>query len=472
MACGRVSADAHRAVAGLRLRFQQHRLTEGVQRCDDHQRRDRRPAAASPGRGPARAELSQDDSVASGPVAPPARSLDESPALPETNAEVATAQPSAARDRQAVLGVPEDMDADEWADWFDTVAPEVRTARRDELMVSGLQAGLTLQAVGDRYGVSRERVRQIAAAQGVSIKELRRLQREQQERHDRRVTRHIYGTSLTYPELDIDELAEWWDVDEQTVRKALGHRLTVHETRPYEGETGRTSEENLLAALTEWGSQSSSLTGDDYTAWAAGRGLPGKQTIAIRFGSWNTALVLAGWGDHVQDRGGLRPTISDETLWSSVLDFIRADLPSYSFAAYDAYAREHGLGSGALLRQRLGSWSEVHQRIRLLLRYAADRDGSWEWAEAVLEISPRDQPRDGITEADALDSLRRVASRIVGPVTVQAYEAEREPGDAGAAMIQARCGSWIKALLSAGLDDRLSAKARGKLSRGEVQLDD
>lgn len=69
----------------------------------------------------------------------------------------------------------------------------------------------------------------------------------------------------------------------------------------------------LLRCLAEWVRETEVLTGDAYTLWATKRGLPGKQTIAIRFGSWNEALVLAGIGVQ-EDRGGLRPRFSDAAV--------------------------------------------------------------------------------------------------------------------------------------------------------------
>ena len=63
-----------------------------------------------------------------------------------------------------------------------------------------------------------------------------------------------------------------------------------------------------------------------------------------------------------------------------------------------------------------------------------------------------------------------MAKRIEGPVTVTAYERARDALTRSYAIIQNRCGSWINALLAAGLGDRLSAKARGKIARGEVAI--
>jgi len=356
----------------------------------------------------------------------------------------------------------DEMDSDEWLDWFHRLPEEQHREQRDRLLVMGLKSGLTLQSVGDLYGLTRERVRQIAVGQGVVTKDLRKLQKEQSDRHARRVARHIYGVSLTHPELSLEELADWAEADEATVRRSLEHRVVVHEVKTNDWSSG-ISDEDLLAALRNWAAQESRHTGDNYTAWAELHGLPGRQTPQIRFGGWNNALVAAGLGHLARERGGRRPVISEHEIWGSVLQFFRDDLPSYSFIAYGRYASERGLPSGALVRVRLGSWSEVKTGVRDLLRYAADRDGSWQWGEAILDVVPGQAQRNHVTTEDAVASLRAVARRTAGPLSVQGYESARREGEVQVNLIQRRCGSWVNALVTAGLAERLTRKGRARL---------
>lgn len=369
-----------------------------------------------------------------------------------------------------LLTTPEDMDADEWLDWVAGLPAVSLEKHRNAVMIEGLKSGCTLQAVGDVFAVTRERVRQVAAAAGVRMSDLRAEQRAAHDRRQRRQARHVIGASLAHPEMTIGELAEWLDLDEETIRRHLGRRRTVHEPRTV--ERNKASAVDLVEALVQWGSHTTQFTGDDYTQWAKARGLPGKQTVAIRVGSWNAAMELAGLGEHIGERGGLRPVISDEELWASLIAFLSTDLPGYSFAVFESFARERGLGSGALVRQRLGGWSDALVEVREVMRYAADRDGSWPWAEAILDVTLGETPRNVVTRQDAVASLARVANLMAGPVTVQAYESCRAASDVQAALIQRRCGSWITALVEAGLAHRMSAKARGKVMSGEAQLPD
>ena len=275
--------------------------------------------------------------------------------------------------------------------------------------------------------------------------------------------------SLTYPELELDEIAEACECSVEFVRASLAHRLAIHEVRPYRGDTGRTSDAELLAALGEWGAQTDHHTGDDYNRWAEQAGVPGRQTVQNRFGSWNTALTLAGLGAVVQQRG-LRPHLGDDALWATLYEFYATtDLPSYAAQAYDAWARPLGRASQATLRNRLGTWTEMKTRTRELMRYAATGDGDWAWAEQVLAIVPGEVERNIITREKCLTTLQLVADRCEGPLTVQLYEAHREPKEPTSAAIQTRCGSWVTALVDAGLSDRMSAKARGRWRQSDQQ---
>lgn len=76
-----------------------------------------------------------------------------------------------------------------------------------------------------------------------------------------------------------------------------------------------------------------------------------------------------------------------------------------------------------------------------------------------------------MTAEQCLAALKRVAESTTGSLTVQRYEDSKLPGEPNAAHVQKLCGSWLRALHLLGLDDRMSAKGRGRIARGEVLLD-
>lgn len=85
----------------------------------------------------------------------------------------------------------EALDPNEWRSCFEALPAEERSRRRSDLVLSGLGTGLTLQELGDLFGVSRERIRQIAKERGVSTKKLREEQRERAVHRLQALARHI-----------------------------------------------------------------------------------------------------------------------------------------------------------------------------------------------------------------------------------------------------------------------------------------
>lgn len=377
----------------------------------------------------------------------------------------------AAESAEHELSGASDLDAEEWLDWFCALPDPDKADHRDDLLCEGLAAGVTLQDLGNLYGISRERVRQITQRRGLNAMELRAERRARSERRYRRIARRVYGMSLSYPELTVEEIADAVECDVSTVIKALGNRRGVHLLQEKPSSPKRVSDEDLLAGLAEWAKQTTHMTGDDYTEWASEHSLPGKQTIHIRFGSWNTALALAGVGGAVDNRGGLRPHLDDAVLWATLYEFFTSDAASFSVKGYDEWARANDRASLATLRNRLGMWSELWGRTRELMRYAADRDGSSEWAEEVLQIVPGEVERKIISQDQCLAAVKRVADATTGAMTVQLYERERTDDEPAAIVVAKKCGSWIHALHQLGLDFRMSGKAKGKIDRGEVVLD-
>lgn len=431
-------------------------------------------AVATPPESPRRAD-DPPDAPTGEPVVPPAGGRGAPDALEnaevdrleELMSEAGVGAPAPGPETQPALvpdffAVPDDMDPDDWSDWVSSLGESEMAIHRDEIMLAGLETGATLAQVGERFGVSGEWVRQIAAARGWRQNEVRAQRRAQRERHQRRVARHVYGYSLSYPELTVSELAELVDTDEATVLKALEHRRVVHADSA-DRSGGGISDEDLLDAVRQWASQTSVRTSADYDAWSREHGVPGRQTVTIRFGKWNNALAMIGEGEDLNVRRGRHPQITDEELWATLYTFLREDRPSYTASAYSLWAGSEGLPSLPTLRHRLGSWNSMLATVRKLLRYAAARDGSWELGERVLAVTPGDFPRQILTEEQCLAALRAVASRISGPMSSIAYETHRTAEEPSAGAVGQRCGSWVQAMVNAGLEDRLTTKARLRL---------
>lgn len=236
--------------------------------------------------------------------------------------------------------------------------------------------------------------------------------------------------------------------------------------------TSQFSDDDLLAFLSDFAANTEHVTIENYNALAQQIGLPGHQTIANRFGRWSNALRAANI--ELVRPGGLRPVISDTELWATVISFFRSEQAGYRLHHFDSWARANHLPSSAAVKVRLGNWNHIWPTVHRLLRYADPRDGSWAWADEILDTQPGDTPRNTTTRDDALASLRRVAERVPEQtLTTYRYEAARRNGDVDLISIQRLLGgSWTSALLYADLADRLSPRSRGRLRMGRVPLPD
>lgn len=175
-----------------------------------------------------------------------------------------------------VYPIPLDLDGDEWDDWFLQAPMEVSVQYRDPMVVLGMAAGRTLDYLGGMVRVTRERVRQIGHRYGASTREIRKKRKLQEKRRLEAKAALVRKISLNHPELEIEEIAEWVEMDERFVLRSLGARRAVHVVeRRVLTNVDRISDEALTQAIRQWYAQSSKRTSEDYDEWSRDAGCRG-----------------------------------------------------------------------------------------------------------------------------------------------------------------------------------------------------
>jgi hypothetical protein len=228
------------------------------------------------------------------------------------------------------------------------------------------QRGATLDEVGDAFGLTRERVRQLFANAGLKSRtrsEAAALKRAGTfARADEIVERF---RALRNESLVAGELA----VPERFVKEILDARLTGSERRlAWKRPAKKYSDAELVEFLRQASaSLGGVLTTSQYTEFARsrhtpdGRPWPTHQTPFKRFGSWRSALHVAGLASNPSS------AIAGQRLFERAhcIDAVRAvarDLEKMPTAAeYDDAARQSGgsLPSQATVRARCGTWNQV-----------------------------------------------------------------------------------------------------------------
>lgn len=256
--------------------------------------------------------------------------------------------------------------------------------------------GETLQEIGDDYGVTRERIRQIINKQTpwttTSIAGSRRRMLELQASADREAVEAWSHANVGAPlEQAVNDLA----LDEEIVRKYLGKRRARHE-RVERKTSARRSDEALLNDLRLFHDETGETSAAAYHQWSKAAGVPGPQTMMIRFGSWNNAATRAGIKDTPPIERERRH--SDEDLWAAVLDGIRAG--QFTASEFDDWLMTMpGSPSFALIRQRLdASWIDLRDEAIRVLNGRSERDSAWikavslhrDWASFLMNENPLD----------------------------------------------------------------------------------
>ena len=329
--------------------------------------------------------------------------------------------------------------------------------------------GATLQEIGDLFGVTRERIRQVLSRDtpwsstdlNAAAKVLAAARRTEH-------TAAAKEWSRAHPAAPLREAVVALGLSEEQVRRLLGRRRSRHEPA-FEAprETARRSEEEIVADLRAFHAETGKTTCQAFTAWAREHDVPGHQTAAIRFGTWNEALKTAGIGE---EKGTPRSSFRDVDLWAAVLSAVRADDGGTTFRAVsDWLAQRPAAPSGVLIRQRLcgqegGSWTETVTTALAALNAPEDFDPAW-----IAEVTaPRDWENPP-EEPSPLDHVRAAIDALGPRITTARYGTwARAEGRPTLATLQRRSGKlWTELLAEAGGDPNPS-KARNR-SRAQVE---
>ncbi|MDJ1371197.1 sigma factor-like helix-turn-helix DNA-binding protein [Gulosibacter molinativorax] len=325
---------------------------------------------------------------------------------------------------------------------------------RDSRIVARLLDGQNLQQVGEEFGLTRERIRQIAKKRGVDVLKIRESKKNGQARKFRDLSSAVEKFSIQHPLASVDEIALKFNLDLETAERALGRRVAIH--RPRELAVSRTfTDDEMLDHLRIWAKSASNFRREDYENWAEDTDFVSPATLTLRFGSWGESMRRAGLG-HLTENRSLRKVISDLELWACVVQYLKSDRDRYSFGDLGVWLRKSALPSAELVRSRLGKWLDVRETALRIIDYENNSaPGTWTFADEVLSTVPGEAKRREFSPEETRAALRRVAALDRGKITVAKYDSLRLEDEPSSGLIMTRNGgSWHDALVDAGLGDR------------------
>jgi hypothetical protein len=240
------------------------------------------------------------------------------------------------------------------------------------------QQGWSLDEIALRFGVSRERVRQILRAHGgpapQDIAEARRRRAEAQA------------------EARIDELLARWRSGEQprNTASALGLqaaacRSTIERfateldraARKASMAGGRAvptySDRDIILALTSVARRVGRVpSAKEYAVHAREMNYPSLPTILNRMGGWTRALRAAGMRPLSEPARARTRRWTDDACWTALRAVVAARGEIPTVLGYERHAAGRAdLPSSATLRNRLGRWSAIVTRLAAQRELAA-----------------------------------------------------------------------------------------------------
>ena len=230
-------------------------------------------------------------------------------------------------------------------------------------MAADLASGLTLEAIGAKHGLTRERVRQLVnkhTEEGATRIIAEARQREASAKIERQsaVKTAVLEWSKANPTRPVKQAAAELGLPHRQIIQLLGGRKTLHTTGKPTAEK-RWTDQDLLVLLARFHTETGSIRGDDFEAWSVPQGGPTKQAPYIRFGGWRAALSAAGIDAGPAARHERR--YSDEDLWAALVEFFAEPRERYSSTAYESWARATaGVPSFGQVRIALpGGWTQI-----------------------------------------------------------------------------------------------------------------
>jgi DNA-binding CsgD family transcriptional regulator len=246
---------------------------------------------------------------------------------------------------------------------------------RDQEMISLRRAGSTLDEIGQRFDITRERVRQILKKHNVpDPAEARRATRLVQEQEARALGQKIERWVREHPGCTVPELSFALTLDEKSIDACIprtcAHLIVLPEMRNKKNMVPRRwTRAEVLDAIRTAAATETPLSYVRYDEIRVSESINGPSAVRILqiFGTWSKACTEAGVQHGRRIRTSYQRRWTAEEMVEYLANFLRHSTTG-SLDAYDKWAKEHDAPSGQTLRLQFGSWPEARTRANLLLR--------------------------------------------------------------------------------------------------------
>jgi transposase len=268
------------------------------------------------------------------------------------------------------VGLPKRSDSKPELSADETQARKLHASPRVHEMYELYEHGATLEEIGDDFGITRERVRQLFKAAGLQTRTASATATLKQAADQQRADEII---DCFRQAKDLAAVAHELDIPKNVVTQVLGERLSPREYRELTATAKadpvkRFTDAELLGLLIEaQGELGGTLTGTAYNVLARnrrtadGRLWPTKQVHALRFGSWRNALITAQLDANPSSPMAGKGRFGQQRCADALRELHLSSGRVPSASEYEKYwhGTEGRLPSLSTVRKRCGSWTDA-----------------------------------------------------------------------------------------------------------------
>ena len=263
---------------------------------------------------------------------------------------------------------------------------------RTLLMLALAEEGLTLNEIGDEFGLTRERVRQIIGKLGISVRSFRKQQSIEAEQNEKYLVASIESWIGQHPGCHLSEVASAFNITESTLQKYRprnlqkmvlrgARKINTHNLKTYSREQVldalRSAYELRNPSMSMYSvNETEPLTGPFYEEMR-NAGLifgPHRMRVLQIFGTWKSACEEAGVPSVEAVRETYERRWTDEQLVEQLAEFILVS-ESSSRNDFDEWCRlDDSRASVGTIQNQVGPWFDVYESALLLLRQRWTKD--------------------------------------------------------------------------------------------------
>jgi hypothetical protein len=241
------------------------------------------------------------------------------------------------------------------------------TDNRNREMVDLRSSGKSLGEIGEKFGITRERVRQILLKAGSpNFQEVKALRESIRADKLEDVKNSAIQRASQHPNKTLDEIADELQVSPIKLKRIMTSQEVNLFARPLRTGNQKWSDQEVIDVLKEAATLEFPLTVKAYSKLLEDGFVKGPSAARIsqRFRSWQEGCDLAGVEAGTRTRPLDLSRWTDDDLYAAVINYLQLPQSTGAATDYDSWSSgQDDVPSMQTLRNRLGAWNQIRNTV-------------------------------------------------------------------------------------------------------------